>query len=779
MKNQFTTLLDNLLVLLIIIIAALTPLLVFNQMTEFYEMPKLVFLIVGTLIVYVLWTFSWIFHRKISITRTPLDIPLVLLLVGVVVSTFFSDSRITSIYGSFPRVHGSAAAWITYILLYFVTVSNLKKFAQIKAFLYVLYGSAVIVSVISLLSFFGVFLPYDFAKAANFSLTGSTFSTIAYLLLLLPYPVLSIMKPNKYLPTPFAIPLAALFGITIVLLGSAASYFLLLIVFLLCFLVPKRRQLSKVLPLLLIPVALIVLTLIFSYLPIPGVNKIQTDKTNFPKEIQLPFVVSWKISASALRDAPFVGTGPSTYLYNFTSYKPIEFNRYDFWGFSFDSAYNEFLQTLGTLGLFGLLSLFFLCLVVLIHCWRNIFSHTLQEGEDESAHQVVIALSISGLMTILLLAIHATTLVSVVATLIILAILMASQPSIRDRATKLSMGIRASAAGSSFDLLPVIIFIAFLICAVYLLFNVSRVFLADYWHRQALAQASKSGTLTYQYLQRAESLNPYIDLYRVDMAQTNFALANSIVAQKGPSKSAPQGTLTNKDKATVQTLLSQAINEGKVSITLSPRSSRNWAVLALIYRNIAGVAQNALAFSLDAYGRAIQRDPLNPILRLNVGGIYYSAKNYNLATRFFTDAVNLKPDYPNAYYNLAIALRDNNDLQNALLVAQQAVSLLEKQNAKNTADYKTATALVAQIKDKIAAVQAQNAKQPALSSAPAAQTNSALGNTNISNINVNNLNNPPQTSPPPPVKPNPKANIPQPSKTPSVTPLKTLSSPTP
>ncbi len=252
-------------------------------------------------------------------------------------------------------------------------------------------------------------------------------------------------------------------------------------------------------------------------------------------------------------------------------------------------------------------------------------------------------------------------------------------------------------------------------------------------------------------------MNPVIDLYRVDMAQTNFALANAIVARAGTiNQSSPSAALTDQDKQTIQTLLSQSINEGRVSVALSPRSSRNWEVLASIYRNITGVAQNALAFSLDAYGRAIQRDPLNPTLRLNVGGIYYSVKSYDLAIRFFTDAANLKPDYANAYYNLAIALRDKGDIQNAALVAQQTVTLLQQNNPSGP-DYKVAAKLLSDLKAKVADA---NAAAQSAQQTPAGQTNSALQNANLNNVNVSNLNNPPKVATPAAVKANPNVKLP-------------------
>lgn len=753
MKNQLGVIIDNAISFLILAVVGVTPLLFLNQTTEFFEMPKLIFLVVATVLLLGLWIFSWIVKGKVQITRTPLDIPLLILAGVIIASTYFSASRFQSIYGNFPRVHGSAVSWITYILLYFVTVSNLKNFTRLKTVLYVLYGSAAVVALISVLSFFSIYLPFAFAQAINFTPTGSSFSTIALLLLLLPLPLLSTVSVNKYLPAPFALALSILFGVTVVLIGTLPSYVALAIVFALCFVVAKPHKVAKFrksLPMFVTPIVVTALALVLVYLPFPG-NKLQQIESRFPHEIQLPLSISWKISASTFRDAPFIGTGPSTYLFNFTSYKPLEFNLLDYWNFTFDTAYNEFLQVLGTVGILGLLSLSLVCLIVFVNAWRNM-SMKAAESQQDTTTVIVPALAVSAITSIVLLAIHATTLVSFFATIIVFAALMISQKSIREKVMHFSMGLKASTVDDrQFDLLPIIFFVVFLIIAVPVLYTTYNTVLADYYHRQALSIASKSGTQTYTDLQRAESLNPYIDLYRVDIAQTNFALANALAIQKGPTKDNPKGSLTDQDKRTIQTLLSQAINEGRIAVALSPLSSRNWVVLASIYRNISGVAQNALAFSLDAYGRAIQRDPLNPELRLNVGGVYYAAKNYDLAIRFFTDAANLKPNHANAYFNLAIALRDKGDLQNAKTVAEQVVNILAKNNP-NSNDYKVAQALLKDLTTK--------AEDQAKQTAPAAQTNSALQNENLQNVGVNGLNNPPTPATPAAVKKNPNTNLP-------------------
>lgn len=760
MREKVSSYLDNAITVILFLVAGLTPLIFFNQTTEFFEIPKLIFLITTVVVIVGLWIFSWILKGKISISRTPLDLVLLFLVIAVIASTVFSPTRLVSIYGNFPRVHGSAVAWVIYILLYFVTVSHLRSVKSIKNLVYVLMGSGVIISIFSILSFFHVYLPFDFAKAVNFTLTGSSFSTIAILLMLLPLPVLSLVNKNKYMPVPVAGVLTVLFSLVVVLTGSISFVVLLALIFAACLLISKPAQVKSNLLYFLIPGGLVLLVAVLTYLPLTGpFGALHTLENNFPKEIQLPLPVSWKISASAFRDAPFLGTGPSTYGFNFTSYKPLEFNTYPFWSFSFDTAFSEVFQSLATLGVLGLGAIILVALVVLRGVRKNLVVH--REGSEDETPIILPALALGSIVAIVLLFLHASTLVSLVMTLFIFAAFMMAQKPIRERVMELSMGIKATTSDNNkFDLFPVIVFIVYVVVAGFFLTRFVPAVAADYYHRQALNQSVKNGTLTYQYLQKAEQLNPNIALYRVDMAQTNFALANAIAIKKGPTKDNPKGTLTDDDKKTIQTLLSQSINEGRAAVALSPRSAGNWEVLGSIYRNITGVAQNALAFSLAAYGQAIQRDPLNPALRLNVGGIYYAGKNYPLAARFFSDSANLKPDYANAYYNLAITMRDSNDLPNAVLVAQQLVNILSK--TPNTPDYKTATALLADLNSKLAN---QQKEQQAQQQQSQEQSNSALQNPNLPNVTT--LKNPPTVSPAPTVKPNPNTNLPRPTATPS------------
>ena len=754
MRDKLNLFLNNAITFILLLVAGFTPLLFLNQTTEFFEIPKLVFLTFSTVLLLGLWIMSWIVRGKISISRTPLDFAMVLLLIAIIISAIVSPTRLVSIYGNFPRVHGSAVSWAIYIILFFITVSHLRSTKSIKHLIYVLMGSGVVISIVTLLSFFRLYIPVDFAKAVNFTPTGSSFATIAFLLMLLPLPIASLLNKNKFMPLPIAVAITLLFSLVVILIGSVTYVIVLALIFGACLLITNPRHIRSNMVYFVFPAAIITVVALLAYMPLSGpLGFLHNMENNFPKEIQLPLATSWKVSASSFRDAPIFGTGPSSYAFNFTQYKPVEFNNYPFWNFTFDSASNEFFHFLGTVGILGLGALLLIVVLILRSSKRNLVVRKHDSIESEESRVLLSGLTISAIVSVVLLGLHATTLVTIVTTFFILAAFLMSQRSVREKVTELSLGIKATSGNNKFDLFPVIIFILFLVAAVPFMTFVFKATAADYYHRQALNQSAKNGTLTYKYLQRAETLNPNISLYRIDMAQTNFALANALAVQKGPTEENPQGTLTDQEKQTIQTLLSQAINEGRVAVALNPRSAANWEVLGSIYRNITGVAQNALEFSLASYGQAIQRDPANPALRLSVGGIYYAGQNYPLASRFFSDAANLKADYPNAYYNLAITLRDSNDLTNSVLVAQQLVNMLNKD--KNSADYKTAVTLHADLKSRL---ENQEKQQKAQQQAPAAQAESALQNPNLPNVTT--LTNPPKVSPAPTVKPNPNTNLP-------------------
>ena len=203
------------------------------------------------------------------------------------------------------------------------------------------------------------------------------------------------------------------------------------------------------------------------------------------------------------------------------------------------------------------------------------------------------------------------------------------------------------------------------------------------------AQAN-NGSATYNMQILAIRTNPYISRYHIIFSQTNLALAaslaNSIRAEQSAQAKGSTDT-TAKDRQLVAQLLQQAINEAKKAVALDPVSILSWENLARTYQQLIGVAQGADNWTVASYNQAIQLDPTNPVLYVDLGTVFMSINNYTNAITEFQRAIALKSDYANAYYNLANAYRSNNDITQAIATIKQALTLV----SKTSDDYKVVT----------------------------------------------------------------------------------------
>lgn len=676
----FKKLLDNLSFLFICVFAFLLPIAFTPLTTEFYESAKFFLLCLTTLLLIILWGLKIFADGKIEIKRTPLDIFLLLLLATAIISTaqFLSPSpaRFISLFGTLPKVYGSLTYIIALILFYFLVVSNLKNEKQTVTVSSLLVFSGTVLGIFTLLSYFKISL--------GIPLIGSFANSTVFLAMILPLTIRLL-----YIQPALGSIVNLILALALVLCGSYPAW--IGAIFALGFTSYNYKDhFRKIVPSLVLILGIAALMAVLSFHPLLK-DKTPLGKfgSSFSREAQLPFLPSWKISASAFRDSPIFGTGPSTYLFDFTQYKPIEYNQTPFWNVRLNAAHDFYLQIWAELGGLGIL------LMLAIVVSFILFS---------SKHQDENGLITAGLTFLVLMAFSPMGILTQTAGFLILALAFSSGKSKEHDIRIVDLWLRYLVY--FIILIPLLIFVA--VSSYFMV----RLALGEYYHRQALnATVSNRAVDIYNNLVAAERVNPYADTYRTDLAQTNFALANAIATQKGPTEASPGGSLTDNDKKNIQQFLSQSIAEGRSAVSISPRSAADWEILGAVYRQITGVAQNALQFSLDAYGRAVKLDPFNPVLRLSIGGIYYQLKNYDLAIRFFDDAISLKPDYSNGLYNLAIALRDKGNYQEASLIAEKLVSNLSSN--PNSKDYQVASQLLEEIKAKTPASKASTASPSA------------------------------------------------------------------
>lgn len=211
----------------------------------------------------------------------------------------------------------------------------------------------------------------------------------------------------------------------------------------------------------------------------------------------------------------------------------------------------------------------------------------------------------------------------------------------------------------------------------------------EYLFQQALsaAQNENNGTKAYNSAILAMRQNPTSTRFHQSFSQINLMLAQAVIAAARQKEASETAKLTDDDQKLVIDLLTQAVREAKTATTLAPDNVYAWSNLASVYQNLIGSAAEADQWTIAAYQKAITLDPTNPVLRLDLGGVYVGMKDYDNAIQQFATAVTLKPNYANGYYNLGNAFKFKGDITQARAALNQVLLL----TPKNAAAYEQVT----------------------------------------------------------------------------------------
>jgi tetratricopeptide (TPR) repeat protein len=217
------------------------------------------------------------------------------------------------------------------------------------------------------------------------------------------------------------------------------------------------------------------------------------------------------------------------------------------------------------------------------------------------------------------------------------------------------------------------------------LFSLSTAYSADHFYRKSLeAVFTGSPQELYDNQQQAVNLNPYIEQYHIQFAQTNLLIANGLAERSTTTKT----ELTPQERQIISASIQTAIAQGKAAAILNPQKPLNWSTLGSVYKNVLQVAKGSDAWAISAYQRAMVLDPTNPSNPLELGGIYYTLGRYDDALLSFQRAAVLKPDWQNAYYNLAWTYFKKGQKNQAQVSMKKVLELLK--NNTGSADYQRA-----------------------------------------------------------------------------------------
>jgi len=367
----------------------------------------------------------------------------------------------------------------------------------------------------------------------------------------------------------------------------------------------------------------------------------------------MPFSSGWSLAVDQLKTGKtaLFGVGPDRFAITYAKLRSAALNSGDLWQVRYPSSTNEWLTILTTLGLTGL-AMLVLAIVV--------FSKTLLKRRAETNFA---ALGMSWIALLIFLTILPASFASLML-MFVLMLILAGQESknfvVFESELNIITGIPA------------------VILALAMFYFTGRAAFAEAVFGDSLRKGTE-GKYIEMYNQQIQALkyNPYIVRYRLSYSNTNFAIANGLAAQEN---------LTDDDREKITNLISQSIREAKAAVALDSENANSWVNLANIYRQLINFAQGADQWAIASYIQAIRLDNTNPQLRIELGGLLFSLRRYEEAIDQFKQAIVLKPDYANAYYNLSNAYKATNQPIQSYAAMQNVLQLIDP----NSADYEKA-----------------------------------------------------------------------------------------
>ncbi|HSX08586.1 MAG TPA: tetratricopeptide repeat protein [Candidatus Saccharimonadales bacterium] len=626
-KKEIVSYVENVSLLMVGLLFVLFPVFFLSSTTDAFVLPKELLLIILSSLSLLIFGIKAIVDGKLRLRTSPFDVPMILFIIVVFLSAIFSADRYDALIASAPLLFVG--------FLYFVIINVVKNQKQLLFLLSTLTLGAVISSLLSIFSFFNIYLlPFSYTHAQYFTTFGSLLDQAIYYALILPiagyfgYAFINGMSAPKQAAatsSPFSSTtqthrkrssgLMAIFAFSFIVIGIALG----LTVYMLF-----TSQKPLILP--------------------------------FDIGLQTGFAA---ISQNNVFKSLFLGSGYGTYLNDFTQFKPAAYNTNEaLWAFTFFRSSSFLLELLATTGLLGIAV--FGIIMYRIFKEKNFFLP---------------------LMLGLLAAIFLPFSFTLTALFFILLALFGivcvhNNPQRFGEAEFSLLALRRGLLGTPQDhthqpntserrfskIFPSIFMIIIVAVVGIPLYFITRFIISDFTFQQSLiAESQNNGLATYQLQTAAIQQFPYRDIYYRSFSQTNLALANAL-AVNHPKNASPSAQ-TQKD---ILTLIQQSINAGRAAVTVAPATSFDWNNLSSIYRSLIGFGQNADQFTILTANQAIALDPNNPQQYIDLGGVYYQLGKYEDAIREFQIALNLKPNYANAYYNLGHAYQQINQFPQAM-----------------------------------------------------------------------------------------------------------------
>jgi tetratricopeptide (TPR) repeat protein len=613
---------------------ALLPVLVVPLTNNFIAHSKLFLILFGAVITGLLFFIDSFKKQAWKFVVSPITLPLVIFGLAVAASTFFTQNYPTE------NLLGMGGVYLGAVVMALFGSSLINKDKADKV-LPVLIASVCVVNLASLLQLFGygpthlinAITGFELEHNLVFNLSSSSFIALQVGILALVGSVIKIIKTKKVVT----------FDVV-------------------------------TLPILVLGLGLH----IWSILP------------GQPAAITLPPVAaSWSVALDSLRipRSALIGQGPEGYANTFARYKPAWMNTDEYWQFNFGSAMGMPLTTIVQLGFLGMIA----WLVLALRFFAKLKDY--QTVKDSPITWMLVASLVMQFVlppSYVLIGLQGALFAFWIARfkdqffVLKLRTLSASLDDNRGALTGKSSEKKGTEKVISLFTNGVVI-----AGLLFLFFMTSRAYASfNQLYKANLAFTQDDGVAVYENQRQAVILNPFLDSTRRSYALTNLQIAIAL---------SNKADLTEQEQEQISLLIEQAVREAQAATAIDPLDSQNWVVLAQIYQELIGSVEEAEQWAVNAYVEAIQTNPADPLLRVQLGTVLLGQEQVQQAANLFVQAAELKPNLASAYFYLGQAQMLGQNPVEAKRSWQQALALIDE----NSEDYEALQNMLEEIEPQV------------------------------------------------------------------------------
>jgi len=618
----------------------LTPIIFTQSNSELFELPKMYFIYLLTVLITTFHLINVIQKQVPLIKKTFLNITLALFLISQIISTIYSIDPHTSFFGYYSRLNGGLLSLICYSILYLILSvyinSDFKKqlinFSLLSGFLVSIYGIA---------QHFGIDKNWwvQDVQSRIFSTLGQPNWLAAYLCILLPFSLHQFLNSSRLVHKLYFILLTSSFYLSLLFTKSKSGIIACLISLAIYFIFDfiKTKKINKLL--ILIYLILVIFTVFINNpikdkifppkLEIGNSTSEINNKLNITSSGDIRKIV-WTGAIDLWKKFPVFGTGVETFAYSYYWTRPLEHNLTSEWDYLYNKAHNEYINYLATTGAVGFVTYSLLILSVLYSLFIN--------------HKSKLFLPlISSYLTILITNFAGF---SVVITSLFFFLL----PAFLNSDQEIKLTADTPRGRGAYPLIAISLAISLFFITKTILFYLADTTFSKAENYDSINDYQKA----LSYIQTSHKFNPKEPLYTDKLATVYSKIALNSQNQND---------------------IDQAIKYSDLTIQISPANINFWKQRAQTYLYLSGVDSKYFSDSITALSKASLLAPTDAKIYYSIGQFLETANLEKEAIPYYQKAIELKPNYDYSYFALGKIYLDQKETK------------LAKENLEKTVEY--------------------------------------------------------------------------------------------